>query len=796
MFTAHGLMDRLLRAEPLRSGTRLGGWALERPISASSFSIVYRAHADDGGVVAIKEYTPARAGVSLSVDLDETAVRQGLHAFAADAHTLATLASPNRARGIVAVRELLKANGTVYAVMDYERGTPLSQLLECGEHLDEAQLIAIIRRVVKGLRAAHEVGVLHRSIHPSDIIVGPHNDATLVGFCSRPGLLLPKAFKADPYSAPEQRGSGPPLGPYTDLYALGVVLRRCVSGSDNPGDWLTEASRVGYSAPFLNAIETATSEDFEQRPKTIAAWLDGMPLVSMSMLGQTLVESPGHLPDVGMPSETPVQRRRPRELAQTTPPTGESARPAYPVGAGRGRVVWAAIGAALLVVALAAALILGRSRTRAIELQALDRDLAASVATVQAIDLDTRQILLDGVPKDRARTPETVERQAREALELQRAARRELGRSADGQQRQALQAKFAQAGDAIARAELRSLLGVIAAYDADAEQRAVGIDARVGDLRVGLAKISGRSGDEIASRIDVVWPLFSRSGLQLRRLSAERSGITSAANARQLLREVKLAQHANSEARANLEGLANDAGRVIANDRIDVAAYRNAARALRSSIAHSDASASAIAMLSRSSGSGGDPRLARLAAEARQRTARSAAMQRVAVAGDLPAARGGLAEALATQADLDTMLAEAQQVRRTESVRRTASRIDRPTASSSAAEPPLPPTGEAVRITARQTNHELTGAFDRYRSLRRELTRAYRARRGEPSRNARDFVEADHIYAAIVNLRQLKLIVDGAQNPGQEERSYRQFKDARLRVESRMESLRRILAQR
>ncbi len=783
-------MNEVSGAEPLRSGTRLGGWTLDRPISASNFSIVYRAHAEDGGIVAIKEYTPARAGVSLPIGLDETAVRQGLHAFAADAHSLAALASPNRTRGLVAERELLKANGTVYAVMDYERGNPLSKLLESGERFDEAQLIAIIRRILNGLHAAHEVGVLHRSIHPSDIIVGPHSDAILVGFCSRPGLLLPEAVKADPYAAPEQRGRGLPLGPYTDVYALGMVLRRCVSGGDTPGDWRTEAKGLDYSAPFLNAIETATSKDFEQRPKTVAAWLDVLPLVPMSILGEAPVASPSHLPDLGSSRQAPAERHRPRELAQAAPPTGDSERPAHPVGAGRGWTVWVAIGAALLVVALAAALILGRSRTRSTDLQALDRDLEASVATVQAIDLDTRQVLLDGVPKDQARTPESVERQAREALALQRATRLELGQGVDGERRQALQAKFAQAGDAINRAELQSLLGVIAAYDADAKQRALGLDARVGELRVALASLSGRSGDEIASRIDVVRPLFSRSGLQLRRLSAERLSVTSAANARQLLREVKLAQHANSEARANLEGLANDAGRVIANDRIDAAAYRNVERALRSSIAHSDARASAIAALSRSVGSDGDPQLARLAAEARERAAKSAAMRRVAVAGDLPATRSALAEALAIQADLDMMLAEAQRVRR------TASRIDRPTAPSFAAEPVPTRPGEAVRITVRQTTSELDETFDQYRSLRRDLTRAYRARRGEPSRNARDFVEAERIYAAISNLRQLKSVADGAQNPRQEERSYRQFKEARLRVASRMEKLRRSLTQR
>lgn len=808
-------MLRMVRAEPLPPGTRLGNWVLAQAIGGSRwFSTVYQAHGSDGRAYAIKEYTPARAGVSLTSGTDPASVRQGLHAFAADAHGLSTLASPNRTPGLVAVSELLKANGTVYAVMNFERGTPLSQILGRGDRPDEQWLMAMLSNVAKGLTATHDIGVLHRAIRPADIIIAPDGEATLVGFCSRPGLVSPEAFFDDPYAAPEQRWDGLPIGFYTDVYALGMTLRRCVTGTEISGEPLSERAWPGFSRQFLTTIDAATSTDISRRPMTVADWLDRFPPAapvsmldldratstltdaSVSPIGLstiTITESTGQqLPDIGAAAST-NDRKLDRKASTRRP-------------------IWAAIGTLTLLLGSAIALVLNQSHKAAIDLQALDRDLRTSRATVQAIDLDTRQVLLDGVSQAQARPELAMAAQVHSALARKLLARSTIDQSKGREEQQALLSQYSAAGVALDRAEVDTLRSVMAAYGAEVEQRSHGFDGAVRDVRLGVSKLSDRSGDEIASRIDTVWPLFTQSRFQLERLLTE--PVTSVGNARQLLGEIKLVYHANSEARANLDGLVSDAKRVIQNEKIDGEVRRAVESALEGAITQSRTSARTIATLSGKRLPGGSLRLARLTADAQQRVAGLAFLGGAVVDGDLPTLRTALAEARVAEATLRSMLAEARGIQRASSrlprapaallSGRATDRVPARAPGSAApaivrrwsGQPTVLRTDRDMRDAAQKSAREVEATFNHYRDLRRELKQAYRARGTASPRNVRDFVEVDEVYAAILHMRELKRIADGAKMSAEAEQIYRQFDTARQNIEIQLKSLRRNVAER
>ena len=818
-------MKMVVPIEPLPPGTELGEWVLAAANGGDRPStIVYQAtRREDGFRAVIKEYALARAGVAPVAKPDETLLRQGLRAFAGDAHLLSTLPSPNRVPGLVVVRSLIKANGTVYAVMDLEPGTPLSAMLERGERPGEAWLRARLREIATGLIAAHEVGVLHRAIEPADIIVAPDGGATLVGFCSHSGRANRDAANGDHYAAPEQRSSDHAIGPWTDIYALGAVLHHCVTGVAPAGEFdrLADRDLPGFERGFLAAIDAATASDPAQRPQTVADWLEQFAMVPLAIAKPRpdAVALGDASPSVeGSNAERVIADRRPvvsgpASSAIMLPPVETEDPAPQPRPAPGRRVVMAAAAAAALVLAIVLFVLLTGRREGAVDTAALDRELRGSRATIEAIDLDARQIAVDGVPLADAMPAFAVTAQARRALERQTRARAALERAEDRAARAAARAEFDSAGAAIARAELAALQRAIAAYGIDTDRRSQNFDATVREVRMALAEPSTeRNGEAIASRIDVIWPLFTRSRAQLRRLMAERLSATTAANARQLLREVKLAYHANSEARANLDGLVIDGRRVIERERLDREAFTDAQRELRQAIAASRAAAGSIVAMSRTRARANDPRLAALAAEARRRAAGLGFIDDLADAGDLPTIRAALAEARVGEAGLRAMLAEARGLPRATSVDPARASAPVSAARETSAPPPVfqprsivqPATEPAepvvvtsnIRAITRRTARDLDATSDRYRELRRDLTRAYRARGAASGRNARDFAEADRVYAALLNLGELKRVTDAARSPAQAELAYRDFSRSRQRVEARLDALRSSLSQR
>ncbi len=143
---------------------------------------------------------------------------------------------------IVTCRDLFRANGTAYTIMEYVEGLPLSTLLErresSGEPLAEQELLDLILPLLSGLQTVHEAGVCHRDIKPSNILVR-RDDSTpiLIDFgaakqeISRHTKSL--APYTDGYAAMEQVGDGK-IGPWTDMYGLGAVMWRVVAGGNPP----------------------------------------------------------------------------------------------------------------------------------------------------------------------------------------------------------------------------------------------------------------------------------------------------------------------------------------------------------------------------------------------------------------------------------------------------------------------------------------------------------------------------------------------------------------------------------
>jgi len=177
-----------------------------------------------GAAVAIKVLDRRHAGDK------QTALRLLLEAKA-----IASIAHEN----VVEVLEVGLTKGLPYLVMEYLYGESLGEALRRTAVMPLDRGLSVVRQVAAGLAAAHRAGVVHRDVKPDNVfLLGEQGDPYAVkvvdfGFAkvaqtkgvSRYGETLGTIE----YMAPEQT-VGDPAGPATDVYALGIVMMRLLSG--------------------------------------------------------------------------------------------------------------------------------------------------------------------------------------------------------------------------------------------------------------------------------------------------------------------------------------------------------------------------------------------------------------------------------------------------------------------------------------------------------------------------------------------------------------------------------------
>ncbi|WFL77517.1 protein kinase [Altererythrobacter arenosus] len=289
-------MTKAYSTKALPPGTILREWRLEEVLGVGGFGIVYKGRGiyfDE--LVAIKEYFPSsiserdEESTVVPIDSDAEEVHAlGLKKFVEEAKLLWNLSTPSRHPNIVSVRSLFEIHGTAYMVMDFEDGVPLNELLKQSEKFDEEKLRRMILPVAKGLERAHRVGVLHRDIKPSNILITGEGQPVLIDFGSArfetEGVTSTTVtFHTPPYAAIEQYVKTYAQGPWTDIYALGVVLYRCITG-EKPAEVLerlhgekepalVDGDWPGYSREFLAAVDAAMIIKPTERPQSLPEWL-------------------------------------------------------------------------------------------------------------------------------------------------------------------------------------------------------------------------------------------------------------------------------------------------------------------------------------------------------------------------------------------------------------------------------------------------------------------------------------------------------------------------------------------
>lgn len=264
----------------LRSGYRLAEYTIESVLGHGGFGITYLARDMAlGAQVAIKEYLPHEIAnrdnkTMVLPNPSHEAVRDyqtGLKNFVKEARALARFKHPN----IVRVLRFLEANGTAYMVMEYEEGQSLADYLKRhSPRLDEQTLLRVFIPILNGLNAVHEAEMLHLDIKPENIYLRQDGSPMLIDFGSaRQGAAhLQKVALTHGYAPMEQYPDKGEPGPWTDVYAIGASMYRCVTGK-KPDDSLERYQAVlKYQVDPLTPAVKAGGRDYQPHVLECIDW--------------------------------------------------------------------------------------------------------------------------------------------------------------------------------------------------------------------------------------------------------------------------------------------------------------------------------------------------------------------------------------------------------------------------------------------------------------------------------------------------------------------------------------------
>jgi serine/threonine protein kinase len=278
---------------PLAPGRWVGGYRIVQKIGAGGFGIVYRAVSPTGQEVALKEYLPAALASRAHADAPVVVERQkrslyriGFRSFLDEGRALAQIAHPN----VVSVLNFFQENDTVYLVMNYLQGASLQQFIVTSASLRhskvfrESSIRSLFEEILRGLRVVHQHKMLHLDIKPGNILVTDHDRAVLIDFGAARDVLNQDRKFLQPmftpgFSAPEMYQRGKPIGPWTDIYAIGACMLSCMTGYPPPDaakddcraklEGMVSALRDKYSHVLTELVLSCMQTDPQYRPHSV-----------------------------------------------------------------------------------------------------------------------------------------------------------------------------------------------------------------------------------------------------------------------------------------------------------------------------------------------------------------------------------------------------------------------------------------------------------------------------------------------------------------------------------------------
>jgi len=254
----------------LETGALIGGkYRLERLIGRGGMGEVWAAEQ-----ALTKKHVALKFLVGDAANNPDTRRR-----FMREARAACAVSHPN----VVQIHDVVEVDGdTPVLIMELLKGESLEAKLQREGRLGVEETIAILQRVVSAVGTAHTQGVVHRDLKPDNIFlsqtpdgvevkvldfgiakVGPSEDGSQTGALTGTGTMLGTPY----YMSPEQAFGEKKIDHRADIWSLGIVMFRCLSGelptrADNLGQILKII--MTRSIPKLSAVAPHVPKELAQ----------------------------------------------------------------------------------------------------------------------------------------------------------------------------------------------------------------------------------------------------------------------------------------------------------------------------------------------------------------------------------------------------------------------------------------------------------------------------------------------------------------------------------------------------
>jgi serine/threonine-protein kinase len=219
--------------EELPKGTVIAGrYFVERILGKGGMGAVYAVHhTNTGEALALKV-----------LNADVAGNQQAVERFRTEARAPVRIGSDHVVR-VVDADVSQELGGIPFLVMEYLNGRDLATELKRRGALPAGEVVLYLRQVARALDRAHALGIVHRDLKPQNIFLTKRDDGTpllkildfgiakLTDNTSHELTQDGAIFGTPWYMAPEQaRGQASKVGPATDLWALGLIAFRLLTG--------------------------------------------------------------------------------------------------------------------------------------------------------------------------------------------------------------------------------------------------------------------------------------------------------------------------------------------------------------------------------------------------------------------------------------------------------------------------------------------------------------------------------------------------------------------------------------
>lgn len=199
---------------------KIGRYEVAHPVGKGGFAIVY---------LCRDPYINRAVALKVSDTGDPSGKKAVLSRLFKEAEAAGSLLHPN----IVTIYDAGIQESLCYFAMEYVEGVTLFYNCNADNLLPIADALDVMIKVCHGLDFAHQRGVIHRDVKPSNILIGIHGEIKIADFglaCFAELSPSESSTVGTPSYMPPEQVEGKPATAQSDLFSVGVILYQLLCG--------------------------------------------------------------------------------------------------------------------------------------------------------------------------------------------------------------------------------------------------------------------------------------------------------------------------------------------------------------------------------------------------------------------------------------------------------------------------------------------------------------------------------------------------------------------------------------